>query len=142
MSDLNPDKAAPFGRPVQLLAIAGLGALVTASGCTSHTSTSAPSSPPTYVTLVLRIQQVGPTGTTPSQTKHVAGAADCRVFDPQAPVPAGVTYLVRLEVGTAHLTSAVTALRALHDVFDVRTEPEVSFSATPTDAGPETSTRC
>ena len=88
--------------------------------------------PATYVTVVLRIQQTGPVGTTPSQAKQVASAVDCRVSSPLQVVPGGPTYLVRLKVRTDQLTSSLAALATLHDVFDVRTEGEASFSATPT----------
>jgi len=137
-----PEKAATSGRRVRLSALAGFGVLVAAASCTAPTSANSTSSPPVYVAIVLRIQQVGPAGTTPAQAKQAASAVDCRVFVPLAHVPAGATYVVHLKVGTTHVTSSVKALAALHDVYDVHAEPEASFSATPTDVGPEGNTPC
>jgi len=124
--------AVSCGRGVGAIVLVGVGLLLTFVGCSAPRSTNATGFPATYVTVVLRIQQTGPVGTTPSQAKQVASAVDCRVSSPLQVVPGGPTYLVRLKVRTDQLTSSLAALATLHDVFDVRTEGEASFSATPT----------
>lgn len=105
-------------------------------------STGATASAQSFVTVEFRTQQVGPTGTTPARAKEAASAVDCRVDDPLAPIPAGVTYLVRLKIDTAHLTESLKQLRALHDVGIMHTDPESSFSAVPTEARSGTTTSC
>lgn len=131
------------GRGVGALALVGVGLLLlTAVGCSAPSSTNATASPSTYLTVVLRIQQIGPVGTTPSQAKQVASAVDCRFAYAKSPVPAGTTYLVRLKVSRGQLNSSLAALEKLHDVSDIHAEDESSFSATPSDISPEGTKTC
>jgi hypothetical protein len=131
-----------FGGDRTPKAMVVLGVLATAVGCTGPASTNVTASSPAYVTVELRIQQVGPTGTTPAEVKQVASAVDCLTDEPLAPIPAGVTYLVRLKIDTAHLTESLKQLRALHDVANLHTDADASFSTTPTGAKPGTTTSC
>ena len=119
-----------------------LGVFVAAVGCAGPASTSPTATPPTYVSVEMRIQQVGPTGTTPEQAKQAASAVDCLTDEPRTHIPAGVTYLVRLKIDSTHLTESLKQLRALPDVGNLHTDAEASFSATPTEAQPGTTTSC
>ncbi len=142
MSGKQPRTAVSGGRGVGALALVGISLLLATIGCSAPSSTNATASPSTFVTVVLRIQQTGPVGTTPSQAKQVASAVDCRFAYPQLPVPAGTTYLVRLKVSRDQLNSSLAALQSLHDVSDIHTEDESSFSATPSDISPEGTKTC
>ena len=128
------------GRMPKVLVL--IGVLVAAVGCARPASTSPIASAPTYVSVELRIQQIGPTGTTPEQAKRAASAVDCLSDEPRTHIPAGQTYLVRLKVTSAHLTESLKQLRALHDVGIMHTDPESSFSAVPTEARSGTTTSC
>lgn len=128
------------GRTPKLLVL--IGVLVAAVGCAGPASTSPIASAPTYVSVELRIQQVGPTGTTPEQAKRAASAVDCLTDEPREHIPAGQTYLVRLKVASAHLTESLKQLSALHGVSGLQTDTDASFSVTPTEAQPGTATSC
>ena len=139
MSVKQPRTAVSGGRGVGALALVGVGLLLATVGCSAPNATVSPS---TYVTVVLRIQQTGPVGTTPSQAKQVTSAVDCRFAYPRLPVPSGPTYLARLKVSRDQLNSSLAALRPLHDVSDIHTQDESSFSATPSDISPEGTKTC
>ena len=131
-----------FGGDRTLKLIVVVCVLVAAVGCAGPASTSPTTSPPTYVSVELRIQQIGPTGTTPEQAKQAASAVDCLTDEPRTHLPAGQTYLVRLKVDSTHLTESLKQLRTLHDVGNLHIDAEASFFATPTGAQPGTTTSC
>jgi hypothetical protein len=86
------------------------------------------------VTVVVRLQVVGPSGPTPADVASAARAVGCVSYQPGPYVPAGPTWVIHLRVRASGLDGAEAALRRVQGLTEVSVGPPGAFLTAPTAA--------
>ena len=90
-------------------------------------------------TVVLRLQQIGPEGSTPSDAARAAGATGCMSYELSPPNPGGPRWVIRLQLAAARKDAAIVALRHVSGAYEIDAPPpNAANGATPIPSAGET----